>query len=185
MGRIMIGDCFVHPNDIVEIAERNVTLHVKKKKPNPKPKPSGFFAKALYSSTVTVKEENKYHILVLKVQAGTQTVLPDPNDHSDFSIGNGNYGTHKLYKFYTVCDNANLIDDAKAMQKELAGFNPGDLSHQPSVEQEERRTQIIKELGELGMGWSFGWEVPDFLDTSVLIDKSIKTKQNLVVSHNC
>ncbi len=181
MGKIMIGDCFVHPDDIVSISERNVTLNVKKRKPNPKPKPKGILGKALYSSTITIMEKHSYHVLVLKVEAGTQTVLPDPDDRSDFSIGRGSYGTHQLYKFYAVCDNANLIKDAKELQKELKEIGTGDLSNPLSGSQEERRSSIIKALTELGMEMSFhGWLVPDFLDTSVMIDKSIKTKQDFI-----
>jgi len=177
----MIGDCFVHPDDIVSISERNVTLNVKKRKPNPKPKPKGILGKALYSSTITVMEKHSYHVLVLKVEAGTQTVLPDPDEHSDFSVGRGSYGTHQLYKFYAVCDNANLIKDAKELQKELDGIGSGDLNHQLSSSQEERRTTIIKALTEIGMDRAlYGWVDPNFLDTSIMVDKSIRTKQDFI-----
>lgn len=173
MAKIMIGDHFVHPDDIVSISERDVTLSVKIKKPNPKPKPKGILGKALYSSTVTVMEKHEYHILVLKVSAGTRTVLPDPDDHSDFSVGRGSYGTHQVYKFYTICNNAKFVTDAKALKKEL-----DDVDFKPT---EERRASIIKSLTELGMDRAlYGWVDPDFLDTSVVIDKAIKTKQNFV-----
>lgn len=173
MAKIMIGDYLVHPSDIVSISERDVTLSVKIKKPNPKPKPNGLFGKAFYSSTVTVMEKHKYHILVLKVAAGTQAVLPDPDDHSDFSVGRGSYGTHQVYKFYTICDNAKFVTDAKALKKEL-----DNVDFKPT---EERRSSIIKSLTELGMDRAlYGWVDPDYLDTSVMIDKTIKSKQEFI-----
>lgn len=173
MAKILIGDHFVHPDDIVSISEHDVTMNIKKKKPNPKPKPKGLLGKALYSSTVTVMEKHKYHILVLKVKAGTQTVRPDPDDDSDFSVGTVSYGTHQLYNFYTVCDNSDFIKDAKALEEELNKMDPG--------WQEERRAEIIQTLKQLGMEKSFGgWVNPDYLNSSIMIDKGIKTKRDFI-----
>lgn len=173
MDKIIIGDYFINSDDIVSISERDVTLNVKEKKPNPKPKPKGLLSKALYSSTITVMEKHKYHVLVLKVAAGTKTVLPDSDDRSDFSVGSGSYGTHSVYKFYLVCDSAKLVKDAKSLKKELedADFGPS----------EERKVSIIQTLTDLGMDRAlYGWVEPNFLDTSVMIDKSIKSKQDFI-----
>lgn len=175
MGKIMIGDNFVHTDDIMSISERTVTLDVKKKKPNPKPKPKGLLGKAFYSSTVTVMETHKYHVLVLKVAAGTQTVLPDRDDDSDFTVGSGSYGTRQLYRFYVVCDDANLIKDAKDLQAEVEKIPQNTLNYQAPSDQAARRSYINNVLGELGWG-----SAPRFFDTCVMIDKSIKTKQNFI-----
>lgn len=175
MGKIMIGDNFVHTDDIMSISERTVTLNVKKKKPNPKPKPKGFLGKAFYSSTVTVMESHKYHVLVLKVAAGTQTVLPDRDDDCDFTIGRGSYGTHQLHRFYVICDDANLIKDAKELQEEYGKIGSSTLNYQLPSDKEERKSYIDSVLSELGWG-----SAPRFFDTCVMVDKSIKTKQNFI-----
>ena len=177
MNKILIGDHLIHPNDIESISERDVTLNVKKEKPNPKPKPSGFFSKLVYSDTVTVTEAHTYHVLVLKVAAGTQTVRPEPDDDSDFTIGRSFSGTRKLYKFYTIGNNANLIKDAKELKKELDKLGYGELYRPEST----RRDAIIEMLQDIGMEMSYGsWTNPNHLDTSVMIDNSIRTKQDFI-----
>lgn len=184
MRKIMIGDYLVRSDDIESISERDVTLNVKVTKPNPKPKPTKGLAKMFYSSTVTTMEAHKYRILVLKVAAGTRTILPDPNDDSDFSVGSISYGTHTHYNYYTICDNAKLVSDAKALLKECDSIgvprNLNEASRQrPEVE--NRRSEIIKTLRQLGMDYSFdGWLVPDYLDTRILIDRDIKSKQSFI-----
>lgn len=185
MAKILIGDNLVNPYNIESISEQDVTLKIKKTKPNKAPKPKGFFGKLLYSDTVTVIEEHKYHVLVLKVAEGTQLILPDPDDDSDFTIGvSPSYGTHKIYNSYTICGNSKLISDAKALKEECDSIElPNNLNSQSYGTQakEERRSEIIKTLRQLGMDYSFGgWVYSDYLDAHVLIDKEIKTKRDFI-----
>ena len=173
MPKILIGDDLIRPDDIESISERDVSFEIKKTKPNPKPKPKGLLGKAFYSSTIDVMEKRKYHVLVLKVAAGTQTILPDPDDDSDITIGSVSYGTHKLYNFYCICNDAKLISDAKAIKKEWEESN--------SDWEKERRAAIMQALKQLGMEMTFGgWVKSNYLDSSVMIDKDIKTKQDFI-----
>lgn len=132
-----------------------------------------------------ILSRHKYHVLVLKVAEGTQLILPDPDDDSDFTIGvSPSYGTHKIYNSYTICDNSKLISDAKALKEECDSIElPNNLNSQSYGTQakEERRSEIIKTLRQLGMDYSFGgWVYPDYLDAHVLIDKEIKTKRDFI-----
>ena len=157
MEKILIGDHLIYPDDIESISERSVTMTVKVKKPNPKPKPTGFFGKAFYSDTVTVKEKHEYNVLVLK-----------------FASVDG-------YKCCTICNNAKLIADAKALKKELDEMPTPTLSEPLSISQEERQEEIMKALKGIGMEWAFyGWSDSKYLETSVMVDKSIKTKQDFI-----
>lgn len=172
MSKIMIGDCIINTEDIVEVSEKEISFSIKKYKPNPNPKPEkGFLKKLFYSNEITYYETEKYPCWVLKVFNGTQTVLPDNSDTDTIYIGSASYGTHKTYRFYTIYNDVKFLKNCKDLYGELKDDLLGD----------EARSKIIQKLCEIGMLRTlYGWQYPDHLDTCMQLDTSIKCKADVI-----
>lgn len=156
---ILIGDNIVNTEDIVSIEEKSMSFSIAHEKPNPEPKPSkGFFKKLAYSDTITEYTYEKYSYLVLKVKAGTQTVLPENKSSNDdtISIGRASYGTHQLYTFYMVYNDENFMNRLKNNQT-------------------EDRLIAVGNYRTLG-----GLKFPNYLKTNTMYDSEIASKSDFV-----
>lgn len=154
MGILLFGDEIVETHDIVEIKEKYITFNVEHTKKNPEPQPKGFFAKILYSDTITYYEQETYFCLELKVKGGVQM-----RGRADES-GNVSIKSHQLYEFYTVCN------DKKLIQRVREDIESGS-------------TEKVCEIGNYFV--SFGILCyPNYLYTNVMVDETIKSRSDFV-----
>ena len=154
MGILLFGDEIIETRDIVEIKEKYITFNVKHTKENPEPSPKGFFAKIFYSDTITYYEQETYFCLELKVKGGVQM-----RGRADES-GNISMKSNQLYDFYTVCNDKNLI---RRVKEDVASGS----------------TEKLCEIGNYFV--YFGMLCyPDYLNTNVMVDESIKSRSDFV-----
>ena len=171
MSKIMIGDALICTEDIVEVSEKQITFNVKKNKPNPKPKPAGFFQKMFYCDEITYWEKETYPCWVIKVAAGTQTVIPNNSNNDSISIGSSSYGTHQLFRFYTVYNNSDFLVHCKRILEKL----------DDNLTSNEEASSIIRRLSDIGMIRTlYGWKIPDHLDKNMQLDVNMHSKQDVL-----
>ena len=153
---LLFGDTnVVSTSDIVEIEEKIVSFSVQKTKKNPEPKPTkGFFAKLMYSDTITYYERKSYTCLVLKVRGGTQMRGKVDDD------GNVSLRSNQLYDFYTVYNDKGLVD---AVKKDI----------------EDGKNEKIREIGNF-FAYPGVLYYSDYLNTNMLFDKDVSSKKDFI-----
>lgn len=154
MGILLFGSGIVSTDDIVEIKEKTIIFNIKHTKKNPQPKPKGFFAKMAYSDTITYYKEEQYSFLELKVKGGVQ-MRGKVNESGSVSMT-----SNQLYDFYAVCNNKKLIQRVK---EDIAAGS----------------TNKVCELGNYFVYFGILC-YPDYLNTNVLVDESIKSKKDFI-----
>ena len=154
MSYLEIDKRIISTTDIVEIEEKLVTVQEEKQVKNPEPKPQkGFFAKMLYSETITKTIERKFSVVVIKVKAGMQVVT-----HTDQETGATRNSSHQLFDFFAVCKD-----------RDFCG----------AVMRASNRKDVEIEIGNYycypGM-----LRYPDYITTNVLIDPEICSKADFM-----
>lgn len=163
MGKIMLADHLINPDDITLISERTPTFQTEPLPPKVKGL-KGLLAPLEYRT-------EKYTCIVVKVSEGTR-YMP-PIEHKDFEIRPDPIpvGEYEVYSYYTVFNDKNLLKRAKEYFDSIRL----DLAFTEDV------TKKINTLREIGMEMTFGrWTNRNYLNTNMHYDPSIKTKQDFI-----
>ena len=152
MSILTIGDGIIQLSDILEVSDRKMSVTVTEYKKNPEPKPEkGFFKKLLYSERISYQKTYSFSCVVIKVKDGVQA----------YTDSNG-YHSYQRYTFYTIYHDKDFKKYAKILGN----------SDDPN---------IIEKLCNIGMDRGLGyWLVPDYLDTHMKYDPTIKNKSDFI-----
>lgn len=151
--RLLFGtNNVVNIDDIVDFEEKTITLSIAHTKKNPTPKPTkGFLAKLMYSDTITYHENESYFCLILKVKRGTQMI-----GNVD-SSGNLSARSNQLYGFFTIYNDEKFLMRLKGNNSNERQIEIGNFYHYPGV-----------------------LHYPDYLNTNMMLDQDIKSKDDFV-----
>lgn len=166
---IKIGSTYVPTESILDISEKSIHATLRIKNNN-----ASFFERMAGQNYQ--KEEHTYRALVLKVDAKAVTPSFTPRmsmSYVDEDDGRSYGGTTVLsgpmFYFFTVYSDPDFLDTMQALKKELSSAS------------EQRSAEIIRTLSNIGMSRILGgWEEPNYLQTRMLLDPDVKSKQDFI-----